>query len=63
MKPEAIIKMEQEDEDEEFIGLNVDSKLLKIVPIIFKRESEVTAFYDGFLETIQNTKIKNLIIL
>ncbi|WP_304125546.1 hypothetical protein [Methanosphaera cuniculi] len=57
MKPEAIRRMEEEDEDEEFIGLNVDSKLLKIVPIIFKRESEVTAFYDGFLETIQNTKV------
>lgn len=56
MKPEEVRRMEEE-EDEEFVGLNIDSKLLEIVPKIFTRESEVTVFYEGFLETIQNTKV------
>ncbi len=56
MKPEEIIQMEQEDDDEEFVGLNVDSNLLEIVPILFKTEPEVEVFYDNFLERVQLDK-------
>lgn len=56
MKPEEVIRMEQEDEDEEFVGLNVDGKLLELVPKLFKTEPEVEVFYDGFLERIQLDK-------
>ncbi|RAP52343.1 MAG: hypothetical protein BZ133_01455 [Methanosphaera sp. SHI613] len=56
MKPEEVIRMEQEDEDEEFVGLNVDSQLLELVPKLFKTEPEVEVFYDGFLERIQMDK-------
>lgn len=56
MKPEEVKRMEEE-EDEEFIGLNIDSKLLEIVPKIFKTEPEVEVFYEGFLDKIQNTKV------
>ena len=56
MKPEEVIRMEQEDDDEEFVGLNVDTNLLEIVPRLFKTEPEVEVFYDGFLEKIQNNK-------
>lgn len=56
MKPEEVIRMEQEDEDEEFVGLNVDSELLELVPKLFKTEPEVEVFYDGFLERIQTDK-------
>ncbi|MDO5826169.1 MAG: hypothetical protein BZ137_01865 [Methanosphaera sp. rholeuAM130] len=56
MKPDEVIRMEQEDEDEEFVGLNVDSQLLELVPKLFKTEPEVEVFYDGFLERIQLDK-------
>ena len=55
-KPEEVLRMEQEDDDEEFVGLNVDSDLLELVPILFKTEPEVEVFYDGFLERIQTDK-------
>ena len=48
MKPEEVKKMEQED-DEEFVGLNVDTNLLDVVQVLFKTEPEVEVFYDGFL--------------
>ena len=53
MKPEEVKRMEEE-EDEEFVGLNVDSNLLEVVQILFKTEPEVEVFYDGFLERMQN---------
>ena len=56
MKPEEVIRMEEEDDDEEFVGLNVDSQLLELVPKLFKTEPEVEVFYDGFLERIQTDK-------
>ena len=46
MKPDEVIRMEQEDEDEEFVGLNVDSQLLELVPKLFKTEPEVEVFYE-----------------
>lgn len=55
MKPEEVKRMEEE-EDEEFVGLNVDSNLLEVVQILFKTEPEVEVFYDGFLERMQNDK-------
>lgn len=55
MKPEEVKKMEEE-EDEEFVGLNVDQKLLEVVQILFKTEPEVEVFYDGFLERLQCDK-------
>lgn len=55
MKPEEVIRMEQE-EDEEFVGLNVDTELLELVHVLFKTEPEVEVFYDGFLERIQTDK-------
>ena len=55
MKPEEVKHMEQE-EDEEFVGLNVDEKLLEVVQILFKTESEVEVFYDGFLERMCSDK-------
>lgn len=56
MKPEEIRRLEEEDEDEEFVGLNVDQNLLEIVQVLFKTEPEVEVFYDGFLERMQNDK-------
>ncbi len=56
MKPEAIRKLEEEDEDEEFVGLNVDQTLLESVQILFKTEPEVEIFYDGLLERFENNK-------
>lgn len=56
MKPEEVKRMEEEDEDEEFVGLNVDSNLLEIVPVLFKSESEVELFYDGFIEKVHDNK-------
>ncbi len=55
MKPEEVKRMEEE-EDEEFVGLNVDTNLLEVVQILFKTEPEVEVFYDGFLERIQSDK-------
>lgn len=55
MKPEEVKRMEEE-EDEEFVGLNVDTNLLDVVQILFKTEPEVEVFYDGFLERIQSDK-------
>jgi hypothetical protein len=55
MKPEEVKRMEEE-EDEEFVGLNVDTNLLEVVQKLFKTEPEVEIFYDGFLERIQNDK-------
>lgn len=55
MKPEEVKRMEEE-EDEEFVGLNVDTNLLDVVQILFKTEPEVEVFYDGFLDRIQNDK-------
>ena len=55
MKPEEVIRMEEE-EDEEFVGLNVDTELLELVPKLFKTEPEVEVFYDGFLERVQLDK-------
>ena len=55
MKPEEVKRMEDE-EDEEFVGLNVDSNLLEVVQFLFKTEPEVEVFYDGFLERMQNDK-------
>ena len=55
MIPEEVKRMEEE-EDEEFVGLNVDSNLLEVVQILFKTEPEVEVFYDGFLERMQNDK-------
>ena len=55
MKPEEVKKMEQED-DEEFVGLNVDTNLLDVVQVLFKTEPEVEVFYDGFLERMQSDK-------
>lgn len=55
MKPEEVKRMEEE-EDEEFVGLNVDSNLLEVVQVLFKTEPEVEVFYDGFLERIQSDK-------
>ncbi|WP_143741334.1 hypothetical protein [Methanosphaera sp. WGK6] len=55
MKPEEVRKMEEE-EDEEFIGLNVETTLLDAVQKLFKTEPEVEVFYDGFLERVQNDK-------
>ncbi len=56
MKPEEIRKLEEEDEDEEFVGLNIDTNLLEIVPILFKTEPEVEVFYDNFLERVELNK-------
>ncbi|WP_455645518.1 hypothetical protein [Methanosphaera sp.] len=55
MKPEEVKRMEEE-EDEEFVGLNVETSLLDAVQKLFKTEPEVEVFYDGFLERIQNDK-------
>lgn len=55
MKPEEVKRMEEE-EDEEFVGLNVDTNLLEIVQVLFKTEPEVEVFYDGFLERINLDK-------
>lgn len=55
MKPEEVKRMEEE-EDEEFVGLNVDTNLLEVVQVLFKTEPEVEVFYDGFLERIQSDK-------
>lgn len=55
MKPDEIKRMEEE-EDEEFVGLNVDTNLLEVVQILFKTEPEVEVFYDGFLDRIQSDK-------
>lgn len=55
MKPEEVKRMEEE-EDEEFVGLNVDTNLLEVVQVLFKTEPEVEVFYDGFLERVQNDK-------
>ena len=55
MKPEEVKCMEEE-EDEEFVGLNVDTNLLEIVQVLFKTEPEVEVFYDGFLERINLDK-------
>ena len=55
MKPEEVKRMEEE-EDEEFVGLNVDENLLEIVQVLFKTEPEVEVFYDGFLERMQSDK-------
>ncbi|OED29726.1 hypothetical protein NL43_06545 [Methanosphaera sp. WGK6] len=46
----------EEEEDEEFIGLNVETTLLDAVQKLFKTEPEVEVFYDGFLERVQNDK-------
>ena len=35
MKPDEVKRMEEE-EDEEFVGLNVDTNLLEVVQILFK---------------------------
>lgn len=55
MKPEEVKRMEEED-DEEFVGLNVDENLLQVVQILFKTEPEVEVFYDGFLERMELDK-------
>lgn len=55
MKPEEVKRMEEE-EDEEFVGLNVDSNLLEVVQVLFKTEPEVEVFYDGFLERVESDK-------
>ena len=55
MKPEEVKRMEEE-EDEEFVGLNVDTNLLETVQILFKTEPEVEVFYDSFLERMQSDK-------
>ena len=55
MKPDEVKRMEEE-EDEEFVGLNVDTNLLEVVQILFKTEPEVKVFYDGFLDRIQSDK-------
>ncbi|RAP48489.1 MAG: hypothetical protein BZ135_00710 [Methanosphaera sp. rholeuAM6] len=55
MKPEEVKRMEEE-EDEEFVGLNVDTNLLEVVQVLFKTEPEVEVFYDGFLDRVQNDK-------
>lgn len=55
-KPDEVIKMEQEGDDEEFVGLNIDPRLLEIVPKLFVRESEVEVFYDEFLKNVESTK-------
>lgn len=55
MKPEEVRRMEEE-EDEEFVGLNVDSNLLEVVQVLFKTEPEVEVFYDGFLERVESDK-------
>lgn len=55
MKPDEVKRMEEE-EDEEFVGLNVDTNLLEVVQILFKTEPEVEVFYDGFLDRIQSDK-------
>lgn len=55
MKPEEVKRMEEE-EDEEFVGLNVDSNLLEAVQVLFKTEPEVEVFYDSFLERMQADK-------
>lgn len=55
-KPEAIKRLEEEDDDEEFVGLNVDSNLLEAVQVLFKTEPEVEVFYDAFLERLQTDK-------
>lgn len=44
MKPDEIRRMEEEDEDEEFVALNVDQNLLDIVQVLFKTEPEVEIF-------------------
>ncbi|MBQ6219453.1 MAG: hypothetical protein IJJ47_06970 [Methanosphaera sp.] len=56
MKPDEIRRMEEEDEDEEFVALNVDQNLLDIVQVLFKTEPEVEIFYDGFLERVETDK-------
>ena len=55
MKPEEVKRMEDE-EDEEFVGLNVDTSLLEVVQVLFKTEPEVEVFYDGFIERIESDK-------
>lgn len=55
VKPEEVRRMEEE-EDEEFVGLNVDSNLLEVVQVLFKTEPEVEVFYDGFLERVESDK-------
>ena len=55
MKPDEVKRMEEE-EDEEFVGLNVDTNLLEVVQILYKTEPEVKVFYDGFLDRSQSDK-------
>ena len=45
-----------EEEDEEFVEMNISPKLLEIVPVLFKTEPEVTVFYDGFIEKVESNK-------
>ena len=56
MKPEEVRRMEEEDEDEEFVGLNIEQNPLEVVQKLFKTEPEVEVFYDDFLERVHNDK-------